>query len=614
MSTSLPGASEPVPRTFRRESRLFLAIALLLILFLNFLTLLFFRQSVRWGARETELRASQMLRRIALSGSEPRDALDRSALEENVLFAGQYDARNHRIRGVGHEIEAPAILPVGRPLPGRLALQWRSSPAYLLGALNAPEGTFVVALDPGPGGALLTYERWATILVPLAGLAFAVLAWLYLRSLLAPYERLLATAGSAPTPAGAPPGREDERDFLIRKFQSTIDALSDKERELEDLARHEKERADDLEIAARTLARNLPTGLVSVDREGRLVELNEAGREILNVAGEVRGLDLPSVLGDASPFGAVIDAALRQREAVSRQEVVHGAGEAVRVLGVTATPAHGADGRFLGVLALFSDLTEVRRLESRMALARHMAALGEVSAGAAHEFRNAAAAIDGFADLALRDPGRAPDHLKAIRREAQEMSRVTRDFLLFARPEEFVAERVSLESVTQDAVAETERAFDGVAVSRSGAFPVVPGSPVLLRRAVANLLRNAVEATPRERREMPRAVELVGETGDRETVLKVGDRGEGVDPSDREKIFLPFYSSKAGGAGFGLAIVARIAELHGGTVDVTARPGGGAVLTLRLPLTSRETESPSSSGEGSSIASRSPRSTPRASP
>ena len=103
----------------------------------------------------------------------------------------------------------------------------------------------------------------------------------------------------------------------------------------------------------------------------------------------------------------------------------------------------GADGRFLGVLALFTDLSDVRRLEARVALARHLADLGEVSAGAAHEFRNAAAAIDGYADLALRHPERAPEHLKAIRREAQEMSRVTSDFLLFARPDQFAPEPVA---------------------------------------------------------------------------------------------------------------------------------------------------------------------------
>jgi two-component system OmpR family sensor kinase len=110
---------------------------------------------------------------------------------------------------------------------------------------------------------------------------------------------------------------------------------------------------------------------------------------------------------------------------------------------------------------------------------------------------------------------------------------------------------------------------------------------VLLRRALVNLLRNAAEATPPERRGEPGAISLTGTRADGESALTIGDRGDGVDPASREKIFLPFYSSKAGGAGFGLAIVARIAELHGGTVEVTARPGGGASFTLRLSSSGR---------------------------
>ena len=253
---------------------------------------------------------------------------------------------------------------------------------------------------------------------------------------------------------------------------------------------------------------------------------------------------------------------------------------------MTATPAEGADGRFLGAVALFSDLTEIRRLEGRVALVRHLADLGEVSAGAAHEFRNAAAAIDGYADLALRsaEPARAAEYVRAIRQEAQEMSRVTSDFLLFARPEGFVPEPVDLEEVAEAAAAETERAYPDVAVARSGQFASVPGSAVLLRRAFANLLRNAVEATPAERRAAPDAIVLWGTRGEGELTLSVGDRGRGVDAAEREKVFLPFFSSKPGGSGFGLAIVARIAELHGGTVEITDREGGGAVFTLRLPL------------------------------
>jgi hypothetical protein len=82
--------------------------------------------------------------------------------------------------------------------------------------------------------------------------------------------------------------------------------------------------------------------------------------------------------------------------------------------------------------------------------------------------------------------------------------------------------------------------------------------------------------------------------------LSVGDRGEGVDPGSREKIFLPFYSSKPGGAGFGLAIVARIAELHGGTVEVGPRPGGGALFTLRLSSGAAPPGSPLTPEESSS--------------
>jgi len=220
-----------------------------------------------------------------------------------------------------------------------------------------------------------------------------------------------------------------------------------------------------------------------------------------------------------------------------------------------------------------------------------------VSAGAAHEFRNAAAAIDGYADLALRssDSDRAAEYVRAIRREAQEMSRVTSDFLLFAKPEGFSPESVDLEAVVEGAIGETERAHPGVSVGRDGAFAPVGGSSVLLRRALANLLRNAAEATPENRRKEPDAVVVAGARTDREVALSVWDRGPGVDAAEREKIFLPFYSSKPHGSGFGLAIVARIAELHGGTVEVTDRPGGGAVFTLRLPAEASSAGTPASS-------------------
>ena len=571
-----------VPRSFRRESRLSLWIALSLILFLNLATLLFFRWGVDWGSREAEKRAEEVLRRLS-SATDLPDALQRAASEPDVLYVAFYDANGRRVRAAGHGLEAPLIHSGERPEPRQVRAEWKRNPSLLLSSLGVPGGFYAIAVDPGLGGALLSYARFLTAVVPLASAALVVLAGLYLRSLLRPYERLLAAAGAAPLGSAPAKPPADERDFLIARFESTIAALSEKERELERLARREKERADDLEIAARTLARNLPTGLLSVDREGLVIELNQSGAEILRLPEPVRGTPSAQILDRIPELSELILGVLSGKAPVSRREIRWRIGDEERVIGVTATPATGADGRFLGVLAMFSDVSEVRRLEARVALARHLADLGQVSAGAAHEFRNAAAAIDGFADLALRHPERAAEHLKAIRREAQEMSRVTSDFLLFARPEGFTPERVDLASVAESAAEETERAFDGIRILRSGAFPAIPGSSVLLRRALVNLLRNAVQATPRERRREPDAIVLAGVAGGAEVILSVGDRGRGVESSEREKIFLPFYSTKPDGIGFGLAIVARIAELHGGTVEVTSRPGGGSLFTLRIP-------------------------------
>lgn len=580
--------SSPVPQTFRRESRLFLWIALLLVLFLNVLTLILFRRAAEWGSAALERRGTEILKRLppsAASRETTDEVLGRSALAQDLVYAAIYDEEGRRLRTFG-EMDAPESLSESlRPAAGEISLAWRRDPTRLIATRRLPAGFALVALDPAEGAALRSLASALTVVVPIAGAALVVLAGFYLRSLLDPYDRLLAAAGGAPEPpspaTGSPPGSGDERDFLVSRFEATIAALREKEREL-------KARADDLETAARLLSRNLPTGLISVDAEGRIVELNEAARELLRLPGDAHGERYDQALAAVPEFCEVLGEVLSGGEPIGRREIRWASAGVARSFGVTATPAHGADGRFLGVLALFTDLTEVRKLEARVALTRHLSDLGQVSAGAAHEFRNASAAIDGFADLGLRSPERAAEHLRAIRREAQEMNRVTSDFLLFARPEGFAPEPVDLAAVTAEAAAETETAFPGAVVERGEHFPGVLGSEVLLRRALVNLLRNAVEATPPERRGEPGAIRLDSWQRDGEVFLAVGDRGEGVETPLREEIFLPFYSTKQRGSGFGLAIVARIAELHGGTVEVGVRPDGGALFTLRLPAPAGE--------------------------
>ena len=190
--------TEEAPRTFRRESRLFLWVALLLILLLNFVMLLFFRSAVDWSSRITERRAGEILRRIALAEGEPLEALDRLAVEPDILFLAAYDERGRRVRSKDPVLEAPLQLPLRPPALGRQVSEWRERPALLLSAIAAPHRIFAVALDPGPGASLRSYARTLSVIIPIAGAALVVLAWFYLRSLLQPYDRLLAAAGAAP--------------------------------------------------------------------------------------------------------------------------------------------------------------------------------------------------------------------------------------------------------------------------------------------------------------------------------------------------------------------------------------------------------------------------------
>ena len=410
------------------------------------------------------------------------------------------------------------------PLPpaGRLIHQWHENPVLLVSTFGAGKRIYVIALDPGPGAALRDYARKLSIFVPLAAAALVILAGFYLRSLLAPYERLLAAAGGAP-PAGGDHG--DEREFVITRFESTIDSLHQKERELEAMARRQKERATIRDAGARCRA---PDDGGPAAPPGLVVELTRrAGHSELS--DESHGMTYQRVLSEAPEFSALVGEVLEKRIVAGRREVSwRREKEEERALGVTATPAEGADGRFLGAVALFSDLTEIRRLEGRVALARHLADLGEVSAGAAHEFRNAAAAIDGYADLARAGTPRARPSTLGRSAGAQGWPRDER--FLLARPK---ASRRAVSSMRRRGGGGGDRGLPCLTVSRAGRFPAVSGGRAPAR-AVANLLRNA-SRLPGERVRR-RAWSLCGAAPRGPLAMPIGRR---VDPAERDQIVLP---------------------------------------------------------------------------
>jgi signal transduction histidine kinase len=238
---------------------------------------------------------------------------------------------------------------------------------------------------------------------------------------------------------------------------------------------------------------------------------------------------------------------------------------------------------------LFEDLTrsyaDLGRAQKQLVHRERLAALGELSAVVAHEVRNPLAVI--FNSLGsllriLRPEGDARLLLDAIQEEADRLNRIVGDLLDFARPTEPSLRPTQLGAVIDEAVAAAlSHAFAGVEVRRDvdPALPPVRLDPHLVRQALLNLVVNALQAMPRGGLLAVRA-----RREDAFAVVEVADSGPGVPAELRGRIFEPFFTTKATGTGLGLAVVRRIAEGHGGSVELASHPEEGACFVLRLPL------------------------------
>jgi signal transduction histidine kinase len=277
--------------------------------------------------------------------------------------------------------------------------------------------------------------------------------------------------------------------------------------------------------------------------------------------------------------------------------------ETARHAGALVPPATGGgdpDEPRQAVATFARTIEELRRRSEEVEVLRlrELAALGEMSAGIAHEFRNATATILGYVRLASGDVGELARkrHLEAIRSEAEHVARVTGDFLFFARPGSLDAEPTRLDALVREVVDEEARNSGAAAFSVEGDFGDATVDPLLVRRALVNLLRNAAEAVTsggRSGRVLVRGEEAPGLA-----VIAVEDDGPGVPPSEAANLFVPFHSTKDSGTGLGLALVSRIAALHGGSagVEPSARLGGARfTVTLRRDSATFPGPSPSSS-------------------
>jgi two-component system, NtrC family, sensor histidine kinase HydH len=233
-------------------------------------------------------------------------------------------------------------------------------------------------------------------------------------------------------------------------------------------------------------------------------------------------------------------------------------------------------------------LTEVyRELQDsfeQVKRAERLSAVGQLSAGLAHEIRNPLASLAGAAGLLQRaqtSEKRRSECVEIIVRECERLNKLLSQFLDFARPRAPQYQIVNLESVLQPVAGLAEHATGGknvrIRLEMAAQLPAIECDPEQIKQAVLNLLLNAIHASPEGGE-----VVVTARADNGRTCIEVTDEGPGLDPAAVDRIFDPFYTTKADGTGLGLAVVHQIAQQHGGVIS--AKPGsGGACFQIVLP-------------------------------
>jgi signal transduction histidine kinase len=240
-----------------------------------------------------------------------------------------------------------------------------------------------------------------------------------------------------------------------------------------------------------------------------------------------------------------------------------------------------------------TDLTEIREVQAQARLRENLAAVGQLSAGIAHEFRNALGTILGWARmLDKHDDARVRGPAREIVREIDSVRGTVDEFLLYARPPEPARSEVDVEELLRVCAA----ALPSLPVEIGGSFGLVVADEGLLRRAFGNLLQNAKDMGVEVGR--PVSVRVTGRvvSSGRWLQIDVEDDGPGIPPERRAQVFLPFFTTRARGTGLGLALVQRTLVDAGGSIEAAEGPRGGALFRIRLPRKGPVTKRDSSSG------------------
>jgi PAS domain S-box-containing protein len=367
------------------------------------------------------------------------------------------------------------------------------------------------------------------------------------------------------------------------------------------MAKRPGKSARQADVFFRHMVGNMRNGVLAIDRDGGVVLINEEARRLFGLkrGQTVIGVPYATILRDHPDIVRVLGGAFELKSLPNRAELRLKSTDTV--IGYTLSLVRDEDEQPVGAAMFFKDLTHVEQMEERERLRDRLAAVGEMAAVMAHEIKNPLAGIEVLAGLLRR---KAPDNREVqslvndIISEAKMANAIVQEVLAFVRPVRLQVDRTSLADAVSSAVVLADgKATRGnilVDVELPPELPTLGADLHQLTQMFGNLLINAYEALDgRGRIEITARLAHAADEGallpDGLTpvptvIVDITDDGPGMPAEIAEKIFNPFFTTKAQGSGLGLAIVRKIVDAHDGRIDMTTADGRGTRFRVTLPI------------------------------
>ncbi len=366
---------------------------------------------------------------------------------------------------------------------------------------------------------------------------------------------------------------EDEFDELATAFNSMRENLINREKELLQLSNYNN-----------LILENVRAGIITIDLDNNITSYNPAAEMILHLnLNRFRNTD-NAPQDKPKHLKKLLDEIAKSKSHFTGKEIKTDYKNYQQILSLSTSPLISREGKKIGIIGIFEDITKVKKLEEKLIISSRLAALGEMAAGVAHQIRNPLGIMKVSAEM-LRDNYDVTDKKESFKKithmlinEIDTLNLVIRNLLDFSRPREIQKSFYSIEKVI-------EQSLNSLPLDKYPNFkiikkiekeiPLYPMDHSMMEQVISNLVLNGIQASPENGK-----IEIRAFMKNERMNIQIRDWGKGINEKHKKQIFNPFFTTKATGTGLGLSIVHRIIEQHNGTIDVLSTIGEGTIFNI----------------------------------